>query len=96
VNDHLETTSVFKGTSLAIQNDLIKAIHKVMLDDTSRQIREAPYVAVILDETSDIHMVSQLQYWGASIVIKLWKDSLVSLKLVLTEVLMIFSVMYGM
>jgi hypothetical protein len=28
----------------AIQNNLIKAIHEVMLDDISRQIQEAPYV----------------------------------------------------
>jgi hypothetical protein len=59
LNDHLET-DIFKGTSLAIQNNLIKAIHDVMLDEISRQIQEAPYVAVMLDETSDIQMVSQL------------------------------------
>jgi hypothetical protein len=29
--DHLETATVFKSTSSTIQNDLIKAIHEVML-----------------------------------------------------------------
>jgi hypothetical protein len=39
---------------------LIKAINEVMIDEISRQIQEAPYTAVRLDETSDIQMVSQL------------------------------------
>jgi hypothetical protein len=45
MNDHLETGgTVFKGTSLAIQNDSIKAIHEVTLDEISRQIEEAHFV----------------------------------------------------
>jgi hypothetical protein len=44
LNDYLETATVFKGISLAIQNDLIKTIYEVMLDETSRQIQEAPYI----------------------------------------------------
>jgi hypothetical protein len=59
LSDHLETATVFKGTSLAIQN-VIKVIHEVTLDEISRQIQEAPYVAVTLDKTSDIQIVSQL------------------------------------
>jgi hypothetical protein len=46
---------------LTFKNDLIKTIHEVvMLDGTSRQIKKAPYVSVLLDETSDIQMVLQL------------------------------------
>jgi hypothetical protein len=45
LNDHLETATVFKGTSLTIQNYLIKATHKVTLDEISNQIQEAHYVA---------------------------------------------------
>jgi hypothetical protein len=59
LSDHLETDTVFKGTSSTIRSSLIKAIHEVMLNDISRQIQEAPYVAVMLDGTFDIHVVSQ-------------------------------------
>jgi hypothetical protein len=37
---------------------LIKAVHDKTLGDISRQIQEAPFVAVIFDETSDIQVVS--------------------------------------
>jgi hypothetical protein len=45
LNDHLETATVFKGTSLATRNDLIKAICEVTLDKISRHIQKAPYFA---------------------------------------------------
>jgi hypothetical protein len=61
LNDHLETATVLKGTSAAIQKNLIKSIHEATRNEISRQIQEAPYVAVMLDETSDIQMVSQSQ-----------------------------------
>jgi hypothetical protein len=41
LNDHQETAIIFKGTSSNIQNSLIKAIHRVMLDEISGQIQEA-------------------------------------------------------
>jgi hypothetical protein len=50
--------SFSKSKSLTIHSDLIKAIHEVMPDAISRQIQEAPYIAVMLDETSDIQVVS--------------------------------------
>jgi hypothetical protein len=60
LNDHLETVTVFNGTSSDIQNYLIKVIHEVVLDETPRQIQEAPCITVVLVETSDIQMFSQL------------------------------------
>jgi hypothetical protein len=44
LNDHLETATVFKGTSSVIHYDLIDTIHEVMPDDISRQIHEEPCV----------------------------------------------------
>jgi hypothetical protein len=82
---------------LAIQKYLIKAIHEVVLDGISRQIQEAPYVSVMLEETSDIQVDLQLPTVLRYIMmIKFRKDPLVSLKLVLTEVLMVLSVMFRM
>jgi hypothetical protein len=60
LNDHLETATVFKGRSAAIQSDLIEAILEVTPGEVSRQIQESPCVTMLLDETSDIQMVSQL------------------------------------
>jgi hypothetical protein len=60
LNDHLETGTVSRGISSAIQSDLIKAIHEVTLDKISKQIQVAPYVTAMLDETSDIQVVLQL------------------------------------
>jgi hypothetical protein len=43
-DDHLETATLFKTTSSAIQNNLIKDINEVTLDKILRQIQEASYV----------------------------------------------------
>jgi hypothetical protein len=60
LNDHMETGIDSEGISSAIQNGFIDAIHEVMQDEISRQIQEEPYVAAMLDKTSDIKMVPQL------------------------------------
>lgn len=60
LKDHLETATAFKATSSAIQNDLIQSIHEVVLDEIAVQIQNASFVAIMLDETLDAEMVSQL------------------------------------
>jgi hypothetical protein len=84
LNDHLETATVFRGTSSAIQNEFIKAIHEVMLDELSRQTEEAPYVTFMSDGTSDIQMVSQLPTVLRYIHDSQIQERSVSLTLVLT------------
>ncbi|KAJ4431183.1 hypothetical protein ANN_19780 [Periplaneta americana] len=58
--NHLESSTVFRGTSLAIQNDLIFAISGVMIKNIKSEIEEAPFVAIVVDETSDCSNQSQL------------------------------------
>jgi hypothetical protein len=60
LKDHIETATVFNATSSAIQNDLIQSVHDVVLDEITIQIQNAPFVAIMLDETSDAETVSQL------------------------------------
>ena len=60
LKDHIETATVFNATSSAIQNELIQSIHEVVLDEITIQIQNAPFVAIMLDETSDAERVSQL------------------------------------
>ncbi|KAJ4449560.1 hypothetical protein ANN_00962 [Periplaneta americana] len=58
--NHLESSTVFRGTSPAIQNDLIFAINGVMIKNIKSEIEEAPFVAIVVDETSDCSNQSQL------------------------------------
>ena len=60
LNVHLQASTTFRGTSPSVQNDLIKAIADVMLDKITKEIRESEFVAIILDETSDVNTKSQL------------------------------------
>ncbi|KAJ4429129.1 hypothetical protein ANN_26130 [Periplaneta americana] len=57
--NHLESSTVFRGTSPAIHNDLIFAISGVMIKNIKSEI-EAPFVAIVVDETSDCSNQSQL------------------------------------
>ena len=57
---HLSTNKVFTGTSGKIQNDLISAIADVMGEEIQREINKAPFVAVMVDETTDVSVTAQL------------------------------------
>ncbi|CAM4596457.1 unnamed protein product [Leuciscus chuanchicus] len=57
---HLSTNKVFCGTSGTIQNDLINAIAEVMGEEIKREIKKAPFVAVMVDETTDASNAAQL------------------------------------
>ncbi|XP_034076957.1 zinc finger MYM-type protein 1-like [Gymnodraco acuticeps] len=62
LHTHLATSTVFTGTSSRIQNDLISAVASVMTDSMKEELRKAPFVAVMLDETTDISNVAQMSY----------------------------------
>ena len=57
---HLTTNRVFTGTSGKIQNDLIHAVAEVMGDKIKTEIKNAPFVAVMVDETTDVGNLAQL------------------------------------
>ncbi|KAJ4436397.1 hypothetical protein ANN_19029 [Periplaneta americana] len=52
--EHLETSTVFEGISNRIQNDLIQAVGSTVLSAIKQEIIEIPFVAVMVDETSDV------------------------------------------
>ncbi|CAI9722604.1 finger MYM-type 1-like [Octopus vulgaris] len=60
MESHLDTASIFTGLSNRIQNDLIEAIHKVMLNEMQKEIDQAKFVSILVDETSDVSASSQL------------------------------------
>lgn len=57
---HLQTATVFKGYSKHIQNDLIDAVQNVIMNSIKEEVKRSPFVAVLLDETSDVSHLSQL------------------------------------
>jgi hypothetical protein len=58
--NHLQSSTVFRGTSPAIQNDLIFAISKEMISNIKSEIERALFVAIVIDETSDCSNQNQL------------------------------------
>ncbi|XP_046860181.1 zinc finger MYM-type protein 1-like [Xenia sp. Carnegie-2017] len=60
LEQHLHTTTVFSGLSNRIQNDLIVAVKDVMLKAIKDEVMRSPFVAISLDEISDVKTLSQL------------------------------------
>jgi hypothetical protein len=52
--------TTFRGTSNRIQNDVIRAVSDVVLEKIKSEIKNSTFVALLLDETSDIINLSQL------------------------------------
>ncbi|XP_076354003.1 zinc finger MYM-type protein 1-like isoform X2 [Tachypleus tridentatus] len=57
---HMESCNVFSRMSNRILNDLIEAVKNVILAEIKKEIHEAKFIAVILDETSEVSSASQL------------------------------------
>jgi hypothetical protein len=57
---HLRTSTVFSGTSNRIQNDLIDSVADVLLADIRSDIDAAPFVAVEVDESTDVTNKAQI------------------------------------
>lgn len=70
LKEHLESSTVFKGTSKEIQNDLLDCIFEVYREIVFKEINEADFLGVIADETTDVS--SKLQ---TVLVFRYIKDS---------------------
>ena len=57
---HLETSTVFQGTSNLIQNDLISSVSTVVLNNIKKEIDDSSFIAISLDESTDVRNASQL------------------------------------
>ena len=56
----MDTSTVFKGTSAMIQNDLIESIHFTMLKAIRTELADTNFIAVQFDEATDISRKAQL------------------------------------
>nr|XP_033788667.1 zinc finger MYM-type protein 1-like [Geotrypetes seraphini]XP_033788668.1 zinc finger MYM-type protein 1-like [Geotrypetes seraphini]XP_033788669.1 zinc finger MYM-type protein 1-like [Geotrypetes seraphini]XP_033788671.1 zinc finger MYM-type protein 1-like [Geotrypetes seraphini] len=57
---HLETATVFSGTSSHVQNDIISSVAAVIDFSVKEELHKSTFVAVLTDEFSDVANLSQL------------------------------------
>ena len=60
VSDHLENSTVFKGNSATIQNEILECVLQVYKNKVIAQVSEAPFIAIVADETTDVSIQNQL------------------------------------
>ena len=60
MKQHLSSGSVFKGTSKTIQNDILDAIYEVCRSEIQIQIKNAEFIAIQADESTDCSTIQQL------------------------------------
>lgn len=60
LNEHLKSSTSFKGTSMTIQNEILDCFFDVYKQDILRDIEATEYVAIIADEPTDVSGKNQL------------------------------------
>jgi len=60
LQEHLDKSTIFRGTSVSIQNDLIHSVADVIKHNIFNEIQNTQYVAIMFDKTTDISNKSQL------------------------------------
>ncbi|XP_073337216.1 zinc finger MYM-type protein 1-like [Pagrus major] len=60
LHEHLQTATVFKGTSKTVQNELLDCMLSVLRECIVGEIRSADFVSIQADETMDISTQCQL------------------------------------
>ena len=57
---HLDSATVFIDTSSKIQNDLIQSVADVMTEAMREEVRNTPFVSVMVDETTDVRNTAHM------------------------------------
>lgn len=60
IEHHFETCTVFSGLSSHIQNELIKAVGNVLLNEIKAKIKDATFAAILVDELTEASNFAQL------------------------------------
>ena len=60
ISRHLETSAAFSDLSNQILNDIIEAVAEVIRTDIRKNINKASFVAVEVDETTDVTQKAQI------------------------------------
>ena len=59
LSQHLESATVFKGTSKTSQNELLDIMYETAKTEIKKEISKAKFVAVISDDTTDVSSYQQ-------------------------------------
>ena len=59
LRQHLESATVFKGTSKTIQNELLDIIYETAKTEIRKEVSKAKFVAVISDDATDVSSYQQ-------------------------------------
>jgi hypothetical protein len=54
VKEHIQSSSVIKGTSKTVQNELLECMLEVCREKIKEELNEAQFVALMADETTDV------------------------------------------
>lgn len=78
LKEHLATSSVFKGTSKIIQNDILDCMLTVCQSEILKEVEQADFLSIQCDETTDVsnhcQMVIILRYVnGHAICERFWR-----------------------
>ena len=60
LREHMNSSSVFKGTSKTIQNDILDSIMFVCQDHIKSEILKSDFLAIMSDETTDMQDKTQM------------------------------------
>ena len=60
LQEHLDTSTVFRGTSKTTQNEILDCLLKVYREEVVGEVGKAKYVAVLADESTDVSGSLQL------------------------------------
>ena len=60
LKEHLETATVFKGTSKTVQNELLDCMLSVAREQIIKEAQKSVFVSIQADETTDISTQTQL------------------------------------
>jgi len=60
LKDHLTTSSVFKGTSKTIQNDILDCMFRVCQDEILAEVKATEFLSIQCDETTDVSNQCQM------------------------------------
>lgn len=60
LKEHLENTTVFKGTSKTVQNELLDCMQSVVKEKVIQEVQKSEFLSIQADETMDIATQSQL------------------------------------
>ena len=60
ISDHLENSTVFKGHSATIQNEILECFLQIYKNKVIAQVSEASFIAIIADETTGVSVQNQL------------------------------------